>query len=69
LGAVTSQHVEFMKRAWVAQVLNALSGEQFSFCLMTLDRSGAAGIAGLFLSLVEVVDFVLHGGTGGISHA
>jgi hypothetical protein len=36
---------------------------------MTLDRSWAAGIAGLFLSLVEVVDFVLHGGTGGISHA
>jgi hypothetical protein len=69
LGAVTSQHVEFMKRAWVAQVLNALSGEQLSFCLMTLDRSGAAGFAGLFLSFVEVVDFVLHGGTGGISHA
>jgi hypothetical protein len=58
--AMTRQHVEFMKRAWIAEKVNALTSEQFPLALVALDRAGASGVNRLLLTVPKVVNFVLH---------
>ena len=60
LRAMASKHVEFVEGAWIAEVLNALTSEEFALALVALDGPGATRIAGLLLTVAEVVDLVLH---------
>ena len=65
---MAGKHVEFMKRAWIAQEVNALTGEQFALALVALDRARASGVDRLLLTVPKVVNFVLHRKARGISH-
>jgi hypothetical protein len=60
MGAVPGQHVELMKTARVEQVIDALTGQQFAFCVLTLNRSLRSGIAGSLLTVEEVVEPFFH---------
>ena len=65
---MAGQHVEFMKRAWIAEEVDALTGEQLALALVALDRAGASGVNRLLLTVPKVVNFVLHRKARGISH-
>jgi hypothetical protein len=58
---MTSQHVEFMEGAGIAQVFNALARKELAFGLMALDGARTSGIDCLFLTGPKVVNLVLHG--------
>jgi hypothetical protein len=68
MGAMTGQHVEFMKGAWIAEEVNALTGEQLALARVALDRARASGVNRLLLTVPKVVYFVLHRKARGISH-
>jgi hypothetical protein len=57
-----------MKRTWIAEEVNALTGEQFAFTFVALDRARASGVNRLLLTVPKVVNFVLHRKARGISH-
>ena len=65
---MAGQHVKFMKRAWIAKEVNALTSEQLALALVALDRARASGVNRLLLTVPKVVNFVLHRKARGISH-
>ena len=60
MGAVAGQHIEFVKAARVEQVIDALAGQHFAFCVLTLNRSLRSGIAGGLLAVEEVIEAFFH---------
>ncbi len=61
VGPVADQQVEFMERALVEQVVDALAGEQLALGVLSFDRPFGARVKGLFPPLAEVVEPVAHG--------
>ena len=60
-GPVAGQHVELLERSLVEQIVDALTSGQLALGVLTLDRTGRTGVAGLLLALAEVVEAILHG--------
>jgi hypothetical protein len=60
MGTMSREHVEFVERAWIAEIFDALTGQHFAFALVALDRTRAAGVDRLLLTRPQVVNFVLH---------
>jgi GNAT superfamily N-acetyltransferase len=56
LRAVTGQEVELVERARIEQEVDALAGEHLALGVLSLDRSGRAGLEGLGLATLEVRD-------------
>ena len=61
VGPVPGQHVEFLERPVVQQVLDALPSGQLPLGVMALDRPGAPGVQGLVLALGQVGQALGHG--------
>jgi hypothetical protein len=51
MGAVAGQHVEFLERARVEQVLNAFPGRQLALGVVSLDGSLGPRVQGLVFAL------------------
>ena len=60
MGAMAGQHIELVKAARVEQVVDALTGQHFAFCVLTLNRSLRSGIAGGLLTVEEVIEAFFH---------
>ena len=54
--AMTGEQVELVERARVEQEVDALAGEHLALRVLPLDRSGRAGLIGLGLAPLEVLD-------------
>ena len=63
---VTSKKVEFLKAAWVEEVVDALTSKHLSFFVLALNRARRAGVVGGLFALAEVFNF---GGHRVVTHA
>ena len=58
--AVTGQQVEFLERAGVEEVVDALAGEELALFVLTLDRTSGAGVKRLVAPVAKIIELVVH---------
>ena len=60
VGTVAGEEVEFLERARVEEVLDALAGKHLALLVLALDRPGGTGVIRLLPALAEVVQLLVH---------
>jgi hypothetical protein len=58
---VPGEHVEFVERALVEEVLEPLTGEHLALLVLAFDRALRTGVNGLLAPVGEVGELLLHG--------